>query len=76
MTRIGIFNLPRNRDELVVGRWYWGLSVGRTQYRMMEMGWKVFDFWVAKMREIPGDGATFKLDFQVKFAFWLPFDRA
>ena len=73
-----IGNFPKGRGiRLEVGKWYWWIRIGSQGHaRFYTEGWHLFDVGFLKLREMPGEGEVIKTDFNIKFAFWLPIDRA
>ena len=72
--RIG--NLPKDRGELLEGKTYWSLAIGRHALvnRMWTDGWRAFEFVVYKPFHDPyEEGKALPTRFRFAFAYWLPF---
>jgi len=62
-----------------LNKWQIGMSLVK-DYRSMEMGWKIFNFYFINLKSIPDQGEMLHKrnykGFIIKFAVWIPFDKA
>jgi len=68
-------NLPKERGELIEGRVYWSLCMGRDAMpsRFFDGGWRAFEFIVFKPFHYPyEEGGAMPYSFRFAFAYWFP----
>lgn len=61
----------------ILNKWQTTISLQR-DYRTMDRGWKIFEFGIFNLKEIPPQGemlrSKYYKGFLIRFAIWLPFD--
>lgn len=64
----------------IFNKWQFWFSPLQRDYMRYERGWKIFSFGIVKIHTKPDEGqAVGKMNydgFVIRFAYWLPVDRA